>query len=211
MTLGLWPSEAGRHNNLGRETWTTKIRMREIRVRPPPVQLRARWVAPSRAPWPVVSWVRRSLEPCLAQSLVLQLAQRKSEREEPSRHLLLKGDGRQRLRQPRSGALLLRSAPRRKEKRRLRSRRVRIEGLRVNRGELHHKRGGGSKRAHCEVRRLYARPLGAALQMKCKKRKLPGFYVRGLPTLLFDLSNFGSMGKLHACMSSPATVARSPP
>ena len=109
-----------------------------------------------------------------------------------------------RRRSPETSAAKKRSAAatKRPEKRRLRSRRVRIEGLRVNRGELHHKRGGGSQRAHCEVRRLYARPLGAALQMKCKKRKPPGFYVRGIPTLLFDLSNFGSMGKLHACMSS---------
>jgi hypothetical protein len=130
-------------------------------VRPSPVQRKARWVAPPWAPWPAVPWVPQSLEPCLARSLVPQLAQRKSEREEGSRHLLPQGDGHQRLQGQRNGALLLRSGARRKE-RWLRSLRVSVEALRLNRGELHHKGGGGSHRAHREVRRLYARHLGAA-------------------------------------------------
>src|SRR5262249_32331925 len=139
----------GAIHNSGRETWTTKIRMREIRVRPSPVPRRTRWGARSQALSPVVPWGPQSLEPCSAQSLVPQLAQRKSGREEPSLHLVPKGDG---LRQPRREALLLRSAARRKEKRQLRSLRVRVEALRPNRD--------GSQRAS-EVRRLYARHLSS--------------------------------------------------
>jgi hypothetical protein len=114
-------------------------------------------VAPLQAPWPVVSWVPQSLEPCLAQSLVPQLAQRNSGQEEQSRHLLPQEDGR--LQGQRNGALLLQSTARRKERRRLRSLRVRVEALLLNRGELHHKHGGGSQRAHREVSRPYERHL----------------------------------------------------
>jgi len=120
--------------------------MRAIK-RPSPVQRKARWAGPSLALWPVLPWVLRSLEPCLALSLVPQSAQRKSGREERSRRPLRQGDGRQR-----SGPLLPRNAAHRKERRRLKSLRARVEALRLNRGELHH--NGGSQRAHHEVRRL---------------------------------------------------------
>jgi hypothetical protein len=124
---------------------------------PSPVPRKARWVAPLQAPWQEVPWVPQSLELCLAQSLVPQLAQRKSGREDQRRHLLPQGNGR--LQGQRNEALLLRSAARRKERRRLRSLRVRVEALRLNRRELHHEGGGGSQRAHREVRRPYERHL----------------------------------------------------
>jgi len=114
--------------------------MRAIK-RPSPVQRKARWAGPSLALWPVLPWVLRSLEPCLALSLVPQSAQRKSGREERSRRPLRQGDGRQR-----SGPLLPRNAAHRKERRRLKSLRARVEALRLNRGELHHNVGGGSQR-----------------------------------------------------------------
>jgi hypothetical protein len=117
--------------------------------RPSPVQRKARWAGPPLALWPVLPWVLRSLEPCLALSLVPQSAQRKSGREERSRRPLRQGDGRQR-----SGPRLPRNAAHRKERRQLKSLRARVEALRLNRGELHH--NGGSQRAHHEVRRLHA-------------------------------------------------------
>ena len=112
------------------------------------------------------------MEPCLAQSLVLQLAQRKSAQEERSPHLLPQRDGRQRLQGQRNEALLLRSTARRKEKW-LRSLRVRVEALRLNRGELHHEGGGGSQRAHSEVRRPYERHLSRACDTASARGMLP--------------------------------------
>jgi hypothetical protein len=132
-------------------------------------------VAPLQAPWPVVSWVPQSLEPCLAQSLVPQLAQRNSGQEEQSRHLLPQEDGR--LQGQRNGALLLQSTARRKERRRLRSVRVRVEALRL--GELHHE-GGGSQRAHREVRRPYERCLSRA----CETASARGIFSQTVKTRL---------------------------